>query len=195
MRKLIVSVLASADGYFEGPGKALEQMPFEDAFNTHNLELLRRTDTLVYGSRWFRNNWNAWSAIAADDSQSARDHEIAERVLGMEAVVVSDSLTVSADDPWARTTRVVLREDAVKELASLKAGDGGDILMFGSATTWNPLATAGLVDELIVLLGAALMGEGSKLYQGPRVPLRLLSVEQLAGSQLVALRYALDAEE
>jgi dihydrofolate reductase len=195
MRKLIVSVLASADGYFEGPGNALDKMPFEDAFNTHNLALLRRTETLVYGSRWFSDNWSAWSAVAADDDQSPRDHEIAARVLGMDAVVVSDSMTVGVNDPWASTTRVVSRGDAVEELASLKAADGGDILMFGSATTWSPLASAGLVDELILLVGAALMGEGSKLYQGPRLPLRLISVEQLAGSQLVALRYALDAAE
>jgi hypothetical protein len=37
MPKLIVSVLTSLDGYYEGPDKDLSSIPFEDAFNTHSL--------------------------------------------------------------------------------------------------------------------------------------------------------------
>jgi hypothetical protein len=59
MPKLIVSVLTSLDGYYEGPDKDLASMPFEDAFNTHNLGLLQRAGTLVYGSTWFPGNWGA----------------------------------------------------------------------------------------------------------------------------------------
>ncbi|WP_163507139.1 dihydrofolate reductase family protein [Fodinicola acaciae] len=47
----------------------------------------------------------------------------------------------------------VSRAEAPKEIARLKQGSGGDLLMFGSATTWNPLLAEGLVDELIVLVG------------------------------------------
>lgn len=77
MRRLVVSVLTSVDGMFEGPAKDLSQMPFEDAFNTHNLSLLRNAATLVYGSTWFPDNWRSWSAVAADSAQSDRDREIA----------------------------------------------------------------------------------------------------------------------
>lgn len=189
MRKLVVSVLTSLDGFYEGPGKDLSTMPFEDAFNTHNLELIRRAGTMVYGSTWFADNWSAWTAVAADASQSERDHEIARRVLAMDAVVVSDSLEVDPDAPWAATTRVVPRAQAPAEIARLKQGDGGDLLMFGSGTTWNPLLAQGLVDELVVLVGAALLGEGSRLYAGPRAGLRLVDARVLPGSELVALRY------
>lgn len=164
-------------------------MPFEDAFNTHNLGLLRRAGTIVYGSTWFRDNWDHWSAIAADESQSARDREIAALVTSLDAVVISDSMTVEPDAPWALTTRVVSRADAAAEVARLKQDVGGDLLMFGSATTWNPLLQHGLVDELIVLVGAALLGDGSKLYSGPRAGLHLLDAKVLPDSQLVELRY------
>jgi hypothetical protein len=189
MRRLVVSVLTSVDGYYEGPAKQLAGMPFEDAFNTHNLELLRGSGTLVYGSRWFPENWAAWSTVVDDGGHSARDREIAKRVLEMDAVVVSDSMTIADDDPWVSTTRVVSRAAAPAEIARLKRGDGGDLLMFGSATTWNPLLTHGLVDELIVLVGGALLGDGSKLYAGPRTGLALLDARVLPDSQLVALRY------
>ena len=61
--------------------------------------------------------------------------------------------------------------------------------MFGSATTWNPLLEAGLVDELIVLVGPALLGDGSKIYSGPRGGLRLIGARVLPDSELVELRY------
>ena len=188
-RRLVVSVLTSIDGYYEGPGKDLSEMPFEDAFNSHNLSLLRHADSLIYGSTWFVDNWNTWSAIAADDTQGDREKEIASRVLSMEAVIISDSMSINPDDPWAPTTRVVPRASGPTEIERLKAGQGGDILMFGSATTWNPLLEAGLVDELIVLVGPALMGEGSKLYRGSRAPMQLSSARTLPDSQLVELRY------
>ncbi|WP_295012630.1 dihydrofolate reductase family protein [uncultured Microbacterium sp.] len=194
MRKLVVSVLTSLDGYQQGPGGDLRPMPFEDAFNTHNLDLLRTAGTLVYGSTWFRENLAAWSAVAADDSASDRDKEIARRVLAMDALVISDSLSVSPEDPWAATTRVVARADGPAEIRRLKEQDGGDLLMFGSATTWNPLLEAGLVDELIVLVGAALLGDGVPFYRGGRVGLRLRSARILAPSQLVELRYAASPE-
>jgi len=81
------------------------------------------------------------------------------------------------------------REDGPAEVARLKEGEGGDLLVFGSATTWNPLLAQGLVDELVVLVGAGLLGEGASLYAGPPAGLRLLDAEVLPGSQLVRVRY------
>jgi dihydrofolate reductase len=189
MRKLVVSVLTSLDGYYEGPGKDLSSMPFEDAFNTHNLGLLRQAETLVYGSTWFENNWQTWTAVAADESQSERDHEIAELVTTLDALVVSDTMQIASDAPWASSTRVVPRADAPAEITRLKQGHGGDLLMFGSSTTWNPLLELGLVDELIVLVGAGLLGGGSKLYSGSTADLQLLRAQVLPNSELVELRY------
>lgn len=190
MRSLIVSVLTSLDGYFEGPGKDLSPMPFEDAFETHNHELLSRAGAIVYGSTWFRDNWSFWSGVAADETQNERNREIARLVLSLEAVVISDSFTIDpAADPWAATTRVVPRAEGPAEVERLKQSGDGDIVMFGSATTWNPLLERGLVDELIVLVGPVLLGDGSTLYTGPRAGLTLLSARVLPGSQLVELRY------
>jgi dihydrofolate reductase len=189
MSRLVVSVLTSLDGYFQGPDGDLSVMPFEDAFNTHNLELLRTAGTLVYGSIWFTENWDFWSKVAADPSANKREHDIAHFVTTLPKIVISDSMAVDRDAPWARTTRVVPRAAAQDELTRLKKEGDGDLVMFGSATTWNPLLELGLVDELIVLVGAALLGAGNKLYAGSRARLRLTEAGILPGSGLVKLRY------
>lgn len=190
MRKLVVSVLTSLDGCYEGPGGSLATLPFEDAFNTHNLELLERADTMVYGSTWFEANLTHWAAVGADPAQPERDRRIADLVAAVDCLVISDRYTVSPDAPWADRTRVVGRDAAAGEIARLKELDGGDLLMFGSATTWNPLLEAGLVDELIVIVGAGLAGDGVRLYSGAPVDLRLLDAQVLPDSSLVRLRYA-----
>ena len=189
MRRLVVSVLTSLDGYYEGPGRDLSTMPFEDAFNTHNLGLLEDAGTMVYGGTWFATNIAHWTAVASDPSQSDRDRRIAERVLTVDNVVVSDSFTLDRGAPWSGRTRVVSRADAPAHIQSLKDGRGGDLLIFGSAITWNPLLQRGLVDELIVLVGPALTGGGSKIYSGDHADLRLVDAHVLPDSQLVRLRY------
>jgi dihydrofolate reductase len=165
-------------------------MPFDDAFNTHNLGLLEEADTMVYGGTWFANNLAHWAAVASDPTQSDRDRRIAERVLAVDNVVVSDSFRVDPDAAWAGHTQVVPRADAAAHIQMLKDGSGGHLLMFGSATTWNPLLERGLVDELIVLVGPGLTGGGSRIYAGNHVDLSLIDAQVLRDSQLVALRYA-----
>ncbi|GLZ43872.1 hypothetical protein Acsp06_00570 [Actinomycetospora sp. NBRC 106375] len=85
---------------------------------------------------------------------------------------------------------MVPRADAAAAVTELKAGDGAEILAFGSTTTWNPLLVAGLVDELHVMVGPALLGDGLPLLgEATRVPLRLIDARPLPDSLLVLHRY------
>lgn len=190
MRRLIVSTLTSLDGYFEGPGQDLMALPFDGGFDDHNVALLERATTHLFGRRFFEGSESHWTAVAEDDSQPPTQRRIAALNAAIDKVVISDSLHLDASSPWAPTTKVVRVDDAPAEIEALKAADGGDIVMFGSATTWNPLLQRGLVDEVQVLVGPALLGGGTALYGGDaRVPLRLIDAQTLPDSQLVLLRY------
>ena len=104
---------------------------------------------------------------------------------------MSDSLGADETAPWTDTTRIVSRADAPAAVAELKRGDGGDIIVFGSRTMWNALLIAGLVDELHLLIGPALLGAGTSVFGGPTpVRLRLLETRVLEDSQLILARYA-----
>ena len=193
MRKYIVSVITTVDGYFEGPGRDVMAMPFDDGFSRYNLELLRNADTVIHGSRWF-DGGAYWSRVADDESEPAIEREIGRINADLDRLVVSDSLRPDPAWPWAARTRIVGVTEASEAVAALKRGEGRDILSFGSATTWNPLLESGLVDELHVLVGPALLGDGTKLFTGSRRPLRLLGSHVLEGSQLVQLRYDATAQ-
>lgn len=189
MGKYVVSMIVTADGYHEGPGGDVMAMPFDDGFSRANVELLRTAGALLFGRRGY-DGGAYWSRVVDDESEPPIEREIGRLNAALPKVVVSDTVEVDPAWPWASTTRVVRVADLPAELAAMKHGDGGDILTFGSATTWNPLLEAGLVDELHLLIGPALLGSGTPLFRGsPRVPLRLLESRTLPDSQLVRLRY------
>lgn len=85
------------------------------------------------------------------------------------------------------------RRGLVDAFAELKSRPGKDILMFGSRTLWNDLLAAGLIDELHLMVGAAVVGGGTPAFARPAPQLRLLDTRRRDGSDNVLLRYAVAA--
>jgi dihydrofolate reductase len=193
MRTLVVSTIASLDGFTAGPGGDLSVLPFDEGFNTYCVERLRTADTLLLGRRTYEEFHAYWPGVADDPQRDPVEREASRLNGAMRKVVVSDSLTVAEGTPWFPTTTVVGRAAAPAAVRELLAGDGGDVLTFGSATTWNALLAAGVAAELHVLVGPAMVGDGLPLFTGPRAALRLLETRQLPGSSLVLTRYAAGA--
>jgi dihydrofolate reductase len=203
MRKLIVCNIMSLDGYVEGPGGNVMVLPMDDFFDEHNLERLRAADTLLLGAGTYTGLKSFWPAVAEDPTVSpavAANPEVAgvaretgRRNNEIQKVVVSDSLTADDTAPWTDTTTIVRRADAHQDIADLKSQPGRDVLMFGSITLWNDLLTAGLVDELHLMLGATVLGGGTPAFAAAQVPpLRLLTTERRDSSNNLLLRYAVE---
>jgi dihydrofolate reductase len=194
MRKLIVTNLMSLDGYIAGPGGNVMVLPLDASFSAYNVERMRTADTLLLGRTTYEGFREYWPRIADDETQAPIEREISSINNTIQKVVVSDTLTEADTGPWADTTRIVPRADAHDAVRELKEGDGGDILVFGSATMWNDLFAHGLVDELHLMVGNAPIGGGLPAFSaGSDARLTLQEVRQLEGSQNVLLRYAVPA--
>jgi dihydrofolate reductase len=200
MRKLIVANIMSLDGYVEGPRGNVMVLPMDDFFDEHNLQRLRAADTLLLGATTYMGLKGYWPAVAEDPGVSPAvannpavadlHRETGRRNNQIRKVVVSDSLTADDTAPWTETTTIVPRAHAHRAVAELKDRPGADILMFGSRTLWNDLLRAGLVDELHLMVGAAVLGGGTPAFgAGPVPPLRLLDTRRRDGSDNVLLRY------
>jgi dihydrofolate reductase len=188
MRKLIVSNLISLDGFYAGPGGDVMALPFDAPFSDYNAELLRGADTLLLGRTTFEGFRDYWPSVADDGAQPEVEREISRLNNAIDKVVVSDTLSEADLAPWTNT-RIVHRADAHHAIAELKQADGGHILTFGSHILWTDLLQAGLVDELHLMIGAALLGDGVPVFSGPRTPLHLLDAQVLHDSQLILARY------
>jgi dihydrofolate reductase len=192
VRKLIVCNIMSLDGYVEGPGGNVMVLPMDNFFNEHNLERLRAADTLLLGARTYTGFKSFWPAVAANPEMAGVTRETGRRNNEIQKVVVSDSLTADDTTPWTDTTTIVRRADAHQAIADLKSQPGREVLMFGSITLLNDLLTAGLVDELHLMLGATVLGGGTPAFAAQVPPLRLLTTERRDSSNNLLLRYAVE---
>jgi dihydrofolate reductase len=204
MRKLIVTNIVSLDGYYEGPGGNVMVLPMDPSFDAYNAERLRAADTMLLGRNTYEGLKGFWPLVADDPNAAAErlgipvelvatpiHREISRQQNAIEKVVVSDSITAEQTEPWRDTTRIVHRADAHEQIAELKRRSGKDILVFGSRTLWNDLLTAGLVDELHLIIGSVVLGGGTSVFgTAPAAPLRLLDTRTWEGSDNVLLRYA-----
>ncbi len=192
MRKLIVCSIVSLDGFYSGVGGDLSAMPFDAGFSDYNLERLRAADTLLLGRRTFEAFRAYWPAIADDASQPAVEREVSRLNTAADKVVVSDGLKPDQLEGWG-PARVVKRANAHAEVAALKEGPGREILVFGSHVLWNDLLAGGLVDELHLMIGAGIIGDGVRAFEGrPPGSLRLLDARAFDGSSLVLARYCVE---
>jgi dihydrofolate reductase len=157
MRTLIVSEYVTLDGVMEAPGGEPGHphtgwvFDYEDDEQvTHKHQEVIAAETLLIGRVTYESFAGAWPDYKGD---------FADRMNGMEKIVVSNTLT---DPEWNNTT--VLSGDVVEGVTRLKSGDGGPILVQGSATLVHTLLEHELADELRLLVFPVTVGSGVRLF-------------------------------
>jgi hypothetical protein len=113
MRKLIVSIIMSLDGYYEGPGKDVMVLPLDGAFDAYNAERLRAADTLLLGRTTYEGFKGFWPSVADDPSPqwTPTHREISRLDNVIDKVVISDSITSEQTEPWHHNTRIIRRAE------------------------------------------------------------------------------------
>lgn len=190
MRKVIVYNVVSLDGYHTGPGNDVSVMfpMMGNVFDTYNAELLRGADLHLVGRVSFELFQSFWPKVAENpDSEewTPEQKELSKAGQSVKAIVVSDTLTGNWPD-----VRIIRRADAYQQIAELKRQTGKDILITGSRTLWNDLLAHGLIDEIHLMIGNLILGEGVPVFMGkPDVALRLIDVRRWEDSDNALLRY------
>lgn len=134
--------------------------------------------------------------MAEDPDATPTQREIARLDDAIDKVVVSDSLDPEDTAPWSDT--LILRGgEAHQKLAELKEQPGEDILVFGSRTLWSDLLGQGLVDELHLMIGPVVVGEGTPVFdEQPPLALQLDAAPRTwEDSANVLVRYDVQPQE
>lgn len=178
MRKIKANFFISLDGVVEAPDRW--HFPyFDDEMGAAVGAAFATTDAMVMG----RVLYEEWAAFWPDHA----DEPFGDVINGMKKYVLSDRLRTAE---WENSE--IVGGDAAQRLAEIKAQEGGDISLSGSATTVRWLLREGLLDELNLLVHPLVVGDGrARLFpEGePTTPLRLLRSQTFA-SGVLNLSYA-----
>jgi dihydrofolate reductase len=168
MRTLIVTEFITLDGVVDSPGGGdhpragwtFKEVPFvEEAYEIKGTEQ-EEAGALLIG----RQSYDEFAPIWPKMDEFAEYNAMPKYVV---------STTLSGPE-WNNTS--VLR--SLDEVAELKQGDGGNILVHGSPTLAKALGEAGLVDRYHLLVFPVLLGGGKRLFgEGDKTRLSLVEHE------------------
>lgn len=190
MRKIIVYNIISLDGYHTGSGNDVSVMfpMMGGVFDTYNAELLRTADVHLVGRVSFEMFQSFWPKVAENPTSeewTPSQRELSQAGESVTPIVVSDTLTGTWPD-----IRIIRRADAYQQIAELKRQPGKDILITGSRTLWNDLLAHDLIDEIHLMIGNLVLGQGVPVFVGKTpTSLRLIDIRRWEDSDNVLLRY------
>jgi dihydrofolate reductase len=193
MRKLVVNTFLSLDGVMQAPG-APEEDPthgfahggwsvgyWDDAMDQRRGDLLGQPFDLLLGRKTyeiFAAHWPHSDEPAADVLNAARKY-VASRTLGRV--------------DWANSS--LLGRDAADAVAELKAQDGPEIQVHGSANLIQTLLDHDLIDEFRLWIFPAVLGSGKRLFGDGAIPAgRRLVDSQVASSGVIMTTYVREGE-
>ena len=183
MRKIILMMSVSLDGFFEGPNRELDWHMVDDELHAHFNEELSAMGAFLDGRVTYELMAGFWPTADTDPSSTGPMVEFARIWRDMPKVVYSRTLE-RAD--WNTT---IVRDVVVDEVMELKAQPGGDLVLGGAdlAATFMRLD---LVDEYRLYVHPVVIGRGRPLFPASDAMISLeLAETRTFGNGVVLLRY------
>lgn len=191
MRKIIASAHLSLDGVMQGPGGAKEDpsggfdlggwtWPFSDdkarAAIVGMVGSLVKPNDLLLGRRTYDIFAGYWPHAPADSPFGPAFTKANKYVL----------THGNQEFDWANSHKL----RSVDELKKVAAGEGPDIVLWGSSTLYPQLLEANLIDCLNLLIYPIILGKGKKLFGDVSRPVTMkLASSEVAKSGIIIAKY------
>lgn len=187
MRKLIVSMNVTLDGFMAGPNCELDwHFKLWDVEMMETLsEQLFAADTILLGRVTYNAMARFWPMKAKDLSGTKADIAFAEMMNKYTKIVVSKTLQEAT---WGNSK--LIKNNLVKEVTKLKNEEGRDVIIFGSGKLSSALIKASLVDEYSIWVHPVILGKGKPFFRKMQESLNIeLAATQIFKSGVVILNY------
>ena len=185
MRKIILLMHASLDGFVGGPKGEMDWISHDEEMFQYVTEHFEKLGAALYGRVTYQMMESYWPKVAKNPQSTRRELHHAAWVEEIPKLVVSQSLERVT---WNNTR--LIKDNLAEEILALKEQPGGDVMIFGSPRLSHSLMSLGLIDEYLLQINPILLGEGIPLFQDlkDRAKLRLLS-NRTFQSGVIGLRY------
>jgi dihydrofolate reductase len=173
MRKIVLLMSVSVDGFFEGPDHRIDWHLVDDELHSHFNEQVRAMSAFLDGRVTYELMAGFWPTADADPSSTGPMAEFAGIWRDMPKIVFSRTLE-RAD--WNTT---IARDVVVEDILELKSRPGGDMAL-GGADLAASFMRHDLIDEYRLYVHPVVLGRGRPLFSTPEAATMDL---QLAGTR------------
>ncbi|MDI4643662.1 MULTISPECIES: dihydrofolate reductase family protein [Cohnella] len=187
MRKLVLFMHVSLDGYASDSEGGLGWIPYNEEFEKYAEEVVAEVGSPVYGRTTYRMMESYWPTVLDDPNESTHSLEHARWVQDVKKIVISSTMDKAE---WNNT--MLIKDNIAEEIKALKEQPGKNLVIFGSPGAAKTLLELGLIDEFLLTICPVVLGSGKSAFDGvEKIRLKLLS-SRTFDSGIIATRYAVE---
>ncbi|ASZ14908.1 dihydrofolate reductase family protein [Chitinophaga pendula] len=169
MKKIILDLAVTLDGFIEGPNGEIDWCIMEEGEGNDFIHFLNGIDTIFYG----RVSYDMWGNWQPDETMSKTIRE-AYAIIHQQKKYVFSS-TRKSDEGQA----TFISSDIARHVQEIRQQPGKDIWLYGGGKLIHTFMKLGLVDIFRLAVHPVLLGAGKPLFSGikERVGLELANVK------------------
>lgn len=177
MRKVVLSMNMSLDGFFAGPNGELDWMSQtpDQELNDDIVTLYQGFGSGFIGYPTASGMIPYWLNVAQTPSASKEEQAIAQVVNRLHAFLVSNKEETLE---WEQTELLVVKSDQelVEAVTRIKRQPGKDLGIPGGIRTAQTFVRLGLIDEYVLMVQPVAIGNGQRVFTG-KANLELVSAK------------------
>lgn len=160
MRKIILSMNITEDGFIAGPDGELDwHFPFWNFEMCESLcRVLYRADTILLGRKTYNTFAQYWASQGAGIAIATEDLALMDMMNRYTKIVVSQTLSTFS---WKNS--FLIQGDILSGMNQLKLTSGKDIIIFGSSKLTAYLLKYDLIDEYYFWVHPIMIRQGKRL--------------------------------
>jgi dihydrofolate reductase len=159
MRKIILSLHTTLDGFVAGPNGEMDWIKINNEIFGLVGNLTDEADTALYGRNTYEMMDSYWPTAA--DGPNATKHDVAHSKWYNQSEKVVLSRTMKGAEK-SKTT--FISENVAAEVEKLKKKNGKNIIIFGSPSAAHSLMEHNLIDEYWLFLNPVIIGQGIPMF-------------------------------
>jgi len=188
MRKIILSMHVSLDGFVAGPKGEMDWIKLDDEMFDLVGGFTNEADTALYGRVTWEMMDSYWPTAADKPNASKHDIEHSQWYNKVDKLVLTKTMRGKKADKVK-----FISDNIFSEINSFKQAPGKNVMIFGSPTAAHSLMEYNLIDEYWLFVNPILLGQGIPLFAEikTRIDLKLLETK-VFHCGVTALHYAVE---
>jgi len=167
MKKIILSMMVSVDGFIETGNRDISWHNWSPEMDDYMSIFFKRVDTIILGRVAYELMASYWPSSAAE----AENPLIAHKMNKLNKLVLSTTLQ---NTTWRNTS--IERELNHQLLAQIKEQPGKDIVIFGGAKVAQAFINMDAIDEYQLIINPVILGQGLPLFSNHNQQFRKLEL-------------------